>query len=204
MTTYLGYDVLEKHQNGETDTDDQVEQNFDILDNETGRRQVDAPEIAPAVMRPFSWLCFSRAEIAELRAFIDARLGRCVPFWVASGVQDFTATVAPGFGNTITIEEIGYTDHLFPKGGFRRHIWAWNPAFTIAAYRKVIGAVKNGDGTETLTLESAFSNNVQLSWYLGFLRLCRLEDDVPEIEFESAEVARCSLRMRELPQEAPA
>lgn len=204
MITYQGYDILEDEPNGRDPRDDAQERKSNVLDNQTGKRFSESPWAAPPVTFPFSWFCQSRAEVAAFLSFVDARRGRLIPVWIPSREMALTPTVSPAFLDTLRINEMGYTDFAFPGGGGRRHVWVWSPySHTTKRYRKVTAAVKNGDGTETLTLDTALDVNATTTWLYGFLRLCRLDEDVPVVEWHSPRLAEVTLMLRELPGEAP-
>jgi hypothetical protein len=204
MITYHGFDLLEDEPNGRDPRDNSLELDIRSLDPQTGLRFSESSWPASPTVFPFSWFCQSRAEVAAFLAFVDARVGRLVPVWIPSREMALTPSVDPGFVDTLRINDIGYTDFAFPAGGARRHIWIWSPKlFSAKRYRKIVFAEKNMDGTETITLDSPLYVNATTDWLYGFLRLCRLEEDVPVIEWHSPRVAEVTLMLRELPQEAP-
>ena len=58
--------------------------------------------------------------------------------------------------------------------------------------------------TETLTLDPVAVRDYSMDrTVLSFVKLCRLEDDRVEISYPSAQVAQATIRVRELPLEAP-
>jgi hypothetical protein len=75
-----------------------------------------------------------------------------------------------------------------------------------ASYHAVTAAVDPDDQlTETLTLDPATGAAWPVATtILSFLRFSRLEDDEVEIVWESPQVAQAIIRVRELPNEAPA
>ena len=75
----------------------------------------------------------------------------------------------------------------------------------VYAYRKVLAAVNNGDGTETLTIDSILGvSPARDQTILSYLTLRRLHDDENEIMWRTAGVAECTLRTVEIPTEVPA
>ncbi len=88
--TYLGYDVLALNYNRLGPFQEQLRRKFVLLDSRTGKRVADEQAPAPAPSRPFTWTALGRAEIAAMRAFLDARVGRAVPFWLPSFQWDLS------------------------------------------------------------------------------------------------------------------
>ncbi len=72
-------------------------------------------------------------------------------------------------------------------------------------FYRIADATDPGDYlTETLTLDPVAARDYPMAQtVLSFLKLCRLEDDRVEIRYPSAEVAEATIRVRELPMEAP-
>ncbi len=130
--TYLGHDVLTLDYNRVGAIEERLKRKFVLLDSKTGKRVSDEQAPAPAGSRPFTWTALGRTEIATMRAFLDARVGRAVPFWLPS-----------------------------------------------------------------------FQWDLALAEVLSFLKLCRLEDDRVEISYPSGSVAEATIRVREVPLEAP-
>lgn len=207
MSLYLGLDVLDQAVHDRAGTvDESLRRKFALLDGGTGAREADAQSDAPAGARPFLWTCLSRAEVADLRAFLSARKGRCVPFWVPTYQQDLTlaADLASG-ASSATIRWVGYTAHMFPSGGGRRHVALYDPGASVA-YRKVTAATDPGTGlTESLALDSPAPRLFPAATTIvSFLRLCRLDEDEVRIQWTSRGFAQAELRLRDLPAEAPA
>lgn len=207
MSTYLGLDVLDQVVHDRAGTvDETLRRKFALLDTGTGAREADTQALAPSPVRPFLWTCLSRADVAVLRAFLDARAGRCVPFWVPSYQQDLTlAADLPSAGSSATVRWVGYALHMFPPGGGRRHVALYEPG-TSLTFRKVTAATDPGDGlTESLALSSPAPRLFPAaSTIVSFLKLCRLEEDDVRIEWAGRGYAQAALRLRELPLEAAA
>lgn len=203
MTTYEGFDVFEDEPCREI-RDDDFGRSMVRLDGGTGRIKYEIRDSEPMIVRPLRWVATSRAEIAALRAFLDARKGRAVPFWMPTWDADLVlaADITPAATNII-IKSCGYTQHLFPHPARRRLAIMVSPG--VYAYRKVLAAVNNGDGTETLTIDSILGvSPARDQTILSYLTLRRLHDDENEIMWRTAGVAECTLRTVEIPTEVPA
>ncbi len=204
--TYLGLDVLDQAAHNRRGVfQDDSQRAFDLLDTGTGTRSSDARGSAPTPVRPFLWTCVGRSAVAALRAFVHARRGRAVPFWVPTYQRDLTlATDLVSGASTATVLWVGYTQHLFPNTG-RRHLAFIQPGGTMLL-RKVTGATDPGTATtEDLALDSAVSpTQPAATTILSFLRLCRLESDEVVLEWGSRGTCEATLHLHDLGMEAPA
>lgn len=208
MTAYLGFDVLDQviPSRPRDAIDDTLVRKSSVLDPGTGQRSGDELAAVGNPSKPFAWPCFSRAKVAELRAFLDARRGRVVPCWVPSWQQDLTLAADAANGATsLTLRWAGYARHLYPLGGARRHLALWSPGQPLML-RKVNSATDPGDlVTESVGLASATDRACPAAGTLVmFLRLVRLDEDLARIRWLSRDVAEAELVFRDLPQEAPA
>lgn len=203
MPTYEGFDVLEIEPNDTGDKAMEHTRSLVRLDSRTGALAV-ADRSGVAVLRnaPFVWTMDGRAEIQDCLDWIASRKGALVPFWVPTWRHDLVLSEALTSGVELTIVESGYTAHQFPHPA-RRHL-----AFILAGgakyYRKVEDAQDNGDGTETLTIDSSIPETVPTTALVSFLTLCRLAVDDPEIVWHTKTVAEASLDFVELPLEVAA
>ena len=204
--TYLGLDVLDQVAHNRRGVyQDDAQREFELLDTGTGTRSSDARGSAPTPVRPFQWTCLDRAAIAQLRAFVHARKGRAVPFWVPTYQQDLTlATDLTSGGSTATIRWVGYSQYLFANTG-RRHLAFIQPGGAMLL-RKVTGVSDPGTYiTEDLALSASVSpTQPAATTIISFLRLCRLESDELVIDWKSRSVAEATLQLHDLGMEAPA
>lgn len=207
-STYLGYDVLDQVGH---DRQGRIEESslrrVDLVDGATGLRRGAPRTTAPAPVRPFVWTCPTRVAGEALRAFLAARQGRLVPFWLLTGQQDLTLSAdVLGGATTLPVRWAGYTRHLFPDTGARRHValYAAGAGAGAQAMHRVTGASDPGSGTESLGLASGVPGPFPAATtVVSFLRLCRLDQDDVEIQWLSPGVCQAVLPVREIPQEAP-
>ena len=132
--TYLGFDILALDYNRTGPFEETSRRKF-VLAGGIGKRWADEQSAAPAPGRPFTWTAFGRQEIWELLAFVDARKGRAVPFWMPSLQPDLSlsADFSPG-ASLATIRWIRYAQQMFGTTGARRHLALWtlgNPIFDL-------------------------------------------------------------------------
>lgn len=201
---YQGFDVLEAQADGRLARIDAHEREMALMGPATGRIAIDDVQGVSELVREYAWTCLGPADVATLKAFIDARRGRAVPFWLPSMERDLELngdfTAGHGF---IDIETVGYTAQLFPWSGARRHLYLSAPGVTPIA-RKVTSAVNNLNGTESLYLDSPLGASFpKATTVVSFLRLCRKEDDGVSISWTSRGYQTATLSFRELPLEAP-
>jgi hypothetical protein len=206
MANHRGVTILDvtDPDRGDGSSDD-LERRIFELQTGTGTKTVDVPGPADSVVRQFEWMCFSRAEAKVLRTFIEGRLGMALPFWLNTWSEDFTLNADHGTNSTtLTVLYNGYSALVFPLGNMRRHIHVKAPDGTVHT-RYVSNAVDNGNGTETLTLESLIAPALTVAGTLiSFLRYSRLDTDEPAIAWTGGQYARSTLPVREIPNEAPA
>ncbi len=204
MATYLGYDVIDVQGDSSQGRGvDESERRIVLVSSAVGRSALGYSEPEPRLARGVRWACAGFAEVKTLRDFLDARKGRAVPFWMPSWQRDFTFSALPGAGDSWTIFDIGYTA-VFSLGNARRHVWARTPTGNTIGFAKVLGAVNNGNGTETLTIDVPPLNIAASTYTYGFLRLCRLAEDLTPITWHSRAYAVGFFRAVEVPNEVPA
>ena len=204
---YLGYDVLELNYNRVGGIEERLHRKFVLLDPKTGKRVTDEQSPAPAAGRPFTWTALGRAEITAMRAFLDARAGRAVPFWLPSFQWDLTLTEDILEAQAIaTVRWVRYTQQMWGTTGARRHVALWTLGNGATDYYRIADADDPaGYETESLTLDPAAVRSYSKdTTVVSFLKLCRLEDDRVEISYPTGRAAEATIRVRELPLEAPA
>jgi len=205
--TYLGYDVLELNYNRVGGIEERLHRKFVLLDPKTGKRVTDEQSPAPAAMRPFTWTALGRTEITAMREFLGARAGRSVPFWLPSFQWDLSLTEDILEAQAIaTVRWVRYTQQMWGTAGARRHVALWTLGSGAMDYYRIADADDPADyETESLTLDPAavraYSKDTTV---VSFLKLCRLEDDRAEISYPTGCAAEATIRVRELPLEAPA
>lgn len=204
--SYLGFEVLELNYNRIGAFEERLRRKFVLLSSRTGRRIADEQAPASSAMRPFTWTAIGRGEIAAMRAFLDARKGRAVPFWLPSFQWDLAlaADVAPN-QSAATIMWVRYKQQMWRTTAARRHLALWSLGNSAMDYCRITAATDSGDyQTETLTLDPVARRSYsRAQTVLSFLKFCRLEEDRVEISYPTANIAEASVLVRELPLEAP-
>lgn len=205
MSTYLGFDVLDQaFHNLRERIEQTLERQGEAVGSPVGRSFWDDHAGVPFPARSFEWYAPNRPAIAALRAFLDARKGRVVPFWVPTYTGDLVLAQAALAGQSaLRVFATGYRPYLFPRPS-RRHLALLSASGTFER-RKVTLAIDNGDGTDTLSLDSALTADVTpQATLVCFLTLCRLESDLTAIAWPRPGHAEASLRFVEVPLEVPA
>jgi hypothetical protein len=204
--SYLGFDVLELNYNRVGPFEERLRRKFVLLNSKTGRRITDEQAPAPASMRPFTWTAIGRDEIAAMRTFLDARRGRAVPFWLPSFQWDLAlAEDVAQNQSSATILWVRYKQQMWGTTAARRHLALWSLGDGTMDYCRVVDAIDVANyQTETLTLDPVAQREYTRSaTVLSFLKFCRLDEDRIEISYPSPQVAEATIRVRELPLEAP-
>lgn len=205
--THLGFDVLELNYNRTGAIEERSHRKFVLLDQRTGKRAPDEQSPAPAAVRPFTWTAIGRAEITTLRTFLDARIGRAVPFWLPSYQWDLALTEDVNTDQTIlSIEWIRYTQQMWSTTGARRHVALWTVGD--GSVMDCYGISDANDPldyeTESITVDpGAVRDYLAETTVVSFLKLCRLTTDRVAISYPSGRVAEAVISVTELPLEAP-
>lgn len=206
MSVYKGFDVLELNYNRLGSFQERHRRKFVLLDSKTGLRHADEHSPAPAPARPFTWTAFGDAEIAAMRSFLDARKGRAIPFWLPSFQFDLSlAADVIATQAIITIFYVRYVQQMWGTTGARRHVAIWTLRNPSMDFYGVADADDPGNyETETLTLDiGAVRDYPAQQRVISFLKLCRLEQDQVEISYPRPGIAESTIRVREIPLEAP-
>lgn len=204
FTQYLGFDVLELISSTAEAPQAPVTRGLFRLDPGMGAVDVQPRSLQPAGARAFNWYMGTRAACGVYDAFTANRRGRSVPFWLSTGREDLVLAADIGSSDTqITIKACDYTRFSFPTKG-RNHLCVTLFAGPTYRYRKVLAAVDNGDGTETLTLDSSLGiAAARATSFVSYLNLYRFDTDDPRRQWRSRDAAEASIPLRELPLETP-
>jgi hypothetical protein len=204
LTQYQGYDVLEVMPNWARDLNRTYKRSLVTLDPKIGPMQVDDKGGSAVVQQQFPWFLKDHPSVTTLRAFILKRFGQLVPFWTPTWDQDLVLASDVGSTDTsIVIQSVYYTRFFFPIKS-RRYIAFIPQNGGPNVYRKITAAQDNGNGTETLTLDSATGVAFPKgSTMVSFLTLSRLASDDAEIDWMTNDVAQAELTFQEVPREVP-
>lgn len=205
LPAFKGFDVLETMPNWVNGLTRVYNRSVALLDPHVGPiSSIDKGGVA-IVDQSFPWWIKDHAAATMFRAFVRARFGQLRPFWIPTWDQDLVLHVDVGATDSgITIDSEFYTRFLFPS--VARRFVAFIPTDGSGnVYRKITGSTDNGDGTESLVLESStgkvfLKDHTQVS----FLTLVRLSSDEVELTWSTSDFAQSTLQFQEVPHEVPA
>jgi hypothetical protein len=193
---YQGYPVLSSQTNWRDGQEAEWSRTVQEIDFTTGPVLVDDPSGFSIQSRTHAWLLGDRQETADFRAWLAARAGRLVPFWLASGQEDLevVATIADT-ASSLTIVAQGYADYVAAAVGRRDVVIVAIDGQRF--YRRITSAQPNGDGTETVVIDSPLGVTLTAAEIamVSFLRFVRLAADAVEINHLSSEVAESSIAL---------
>lgn len=200
-TIYRGHELVTTRLNRREQPDTAASVRVEQLESRQGSVALLRPSGTHTQSRPFLYFLEGRTAISDFTQFLARRRGRYSPVWVPTGHCDLELAAAIGASDTdIDIQECGYTDNYFPSES-RRHLAFISPDASIIA-RRVTASVDNGDGTETLTIESALG--VAFPTYgtlVSFLVLARLADDAVTVHWHHpTKIAEAKVRYVEIPR----
>lgn len=204
MTTYKGFDVLDQAPHNAREA---IEESFSrhgtLLANPMGRRTFLDQAAVSFPMRTFQWTAGEREDCDALRAFLEARKGRLVPFWTPTFAWDLVLTRDVGAEASVL-----YTE----RSGYIEFLWAYPSRRDLAivipgqpfVLRRILTVETVGD-EGLLHLDAALGVAAPAaSTRVSFLVLCRLAEDMTELHWFRPEVCEAVIRFVELPKEVPA
>lgn len=197
---YAGYHVYPGSPNWADPIENEMARQIETLDYDTGAPWIEDISGLTTQIKSWHWLLKSRAEIVALRAWLDARKGRLVPFWSPTQSDDIEVVSNIGDASTvISIVNIGYARYLAGRAD-RRHL-LFETMAGARYFRAIVGESEVNDEVETLTIDSPLGELLTPADILRvrFLHLVRLEMDDVEIVYHTTQVAECSTLLRSLP-----
>lgn len=204
MPTYAGFDVLDDIPDPSGGLQESSGRGFVVLDPGVGAFEMQSRATYGEQRRTILWKCLSRPDVTALRAFLDARKGRLVPFWLPSFARDLVPLSTFSIGAVLmTVGWRGYTAMMFPVGPQRRHIRVMAQNYS-AFYTKITAAAETPPTSEDITTLDTFPVQVTPSSVVSIMRLCRLDADEVEMSFDGQDVVEARIPVVELPFEVPA
>jgi hypothetical protein len=193
-TTYRGLHVL-LQKNFYNDTHAfEINRPVERFDANIGYFSQDAINPAPHTKNEFAWLCANHQGSSDLFAWLDSRRGRYGAFWYPTWAHDFE--LAQDIGSTdasIVVNNIGYSALYVQDGApiaSRRDIMLQTVSGS-RFFKRIIDAGDNGDGTETLSLDSTFGVVIPVNAIdrISFLIPSRQDADAVEIAWQTGNVS---------------
>ncbi len=203
---YRGYPIFRKRPDDSTDLTTTFTRILDTLDNNYAiPKQQDLAGFA-FTAQSHQFYVAGKQQMADFRGLLYALRGQITPVWLPTFFADITLArpIADG-DTTVTIKRNGISE-FFTVIPVNRQDIIFDPRGNEApaVYRRILGAVDNGDGTETVTVDSAFTQAIfaadlkRISW----IYLARLSTDRIEInhQTDNAGVAQVSTIFQSTPE----
>ncbi len=198
MTNYKGYELPDLTPNVESGTNSTASASLSIVSSAVGARHVRDRRGMPAMSRELTITATGLEQVQALRGFIARRKGRVVPFWLTTGQADAILALPAATGATaLTIKSTGYAG-VFAVGNARRNLKLPNGQAV-----KATALTTNGNGTETLYIDTPLTSPLAADAILICLVLCRLAGEDVALRFYSTHNAETTVGVIELPKEAP-
>lgn len=178
IEVFDGYNVLDRRPLAEGETPERFHVNYEVIDSETGLLDIKSSWPHPRIETARKYAIHRATDPNEMdwwRDFLDDAKGMQKAFLAPSWFSDLVLTENPApSANSCTISSMDYASLYFPYDTFKR--LQFELADGRLVWRKVLSAVDNGDGTQTLNLDSAFGGNPQDVDVLkvSYLYRCRL------------------------------
>lgn len=194
---YRGYRVLEWRPNRIEDVTDTWRRKLATLDYGTGPVTIDDLSGQPVLGKRLRFTFSNRATIQAFRAWLHARQGRAVPFWLSSGQSDVALTRPINAADQhLTVRNLGYARYLASLT-IRRDV-AIRVTGGAVYHRRITGATDISEDEELLTIDAPLGLAIPLSRIgrVSFLNLVRLEADAQELFWETDGIVQAVLEVR--------
>jgi len=170
-----------------------------VLDYKFGPKATDDNIGSPIEIKSFRWAFGDRALFSTWKAMIQSRAGRLKPIWVPSWHSDLEIVLPVGdLDTTITIRDIGYRTFYQNQAG-RNAMQILLKDNTRVYVGLVTSSAAGAPGEEILTLDTAVGSAIPVLGDIAkvsFMGLYRMEADLFEIAWESANNPIIEVRMR--------
>jgi hypothetical protein len=200
--TYLSSPVIDLAPNWIEGFDDQwVRDTRRLLDSQTGGTSVEDVAPRPALLKDMRWDFTSRADAIEFMEYLNWTAGRLNVVWIESGTFDFNIlnTLTSGAAN-MNIDWIGYTNLIDLDDARKDVVVALKDGTKLR--RRIQTALNNGDGTESLAMDTTWGQTVDVSdiKYASYLSPYRMESDSLEYLWHDREKMTVRAIFRVIPQ----
>ncbi|URA07008.1 hypothetical protein P9A47_gp40 [Xanthomonas phage Elanor] len=193
---YRGHDVLTDRTVRLSDIRERFVREADTFDGGLGKIWTGSEFNYPIQGSQAAWSLDTRAALWPIRAWLDARRGRQVGFWMPSWNVDLVLTTPTlTTSTTITVRSVGFSS--YNKTG---DIMILTTAGTMY-FRRVINSAPGSPGFDVLQLESAIGVALQPSQIqaICLMTFNRLDADRIEIKHRAARGADIAVAVMEAP-----
>lgn len=195
---YKGYDVLLEEPNRIESESVRVSLSADVLDNLTGKTDVDVNAETPLLLRSFLFFLDGRDRIFDFKQWLSDRKGRRNAFWAPSWQADFQPLGAITASTQFDVQKSQYPSRMFPHTA-RRYLVFIEPDHAMEI-REVTAAAELSD-RDRLTLDSVVTTTDHVM--VSYLVFYRLASDDTVVQYHTPDYAECELEFLELPREVP-
>lgn len=197
-TSYRGYPVLTTRPGWARDPETTWDRPARTVDDDVGLVQVfDSLAAAPLYRQVHAWQLEGRPALARFRKLLYALRGKRGSLWVPTFLDDLTPVA--GMTSTDTALRVAWSGYAarIAQAANRRDLRI-ELASGAVLYRRITASVDNGDGTETLALDSALGVAVAAADFaqVSFLALCRSDSDAVEFSWWTGQYADASTAWR--------
>lgn len=176
----------------------------------SGAFTITAPALHPVHATKAIYRCLTRADHAPLWAWLAALLGRYTPFWCPTFQRDLEIVSSASFG-TWVVKVTGFAT-MFAADPAVNYLYGFNRAGANGVAVKVLAAIDNGDGTETITYDTnvlriasnASPGTIATSVVAAsLLRFARLDDDTLTQHWSTREIVDVTFTAASITGERP-
>lgn len=170
------------------------------LSTAAGKFSSRAHTLGPVGSHPVHLDFTSVEEIDEFWDWYDNTiLGACEPFWIPTYQRDFVPIGTIGSADvTFNIIDRGYTDLEFPDPNRNNLAFVFTDGTILK--RQITGAISNGNGTETITINAALGTAFTQNRANGicYMLYGRLSDDLVRMEWWTHDIAAVDITIVEV------
>lgn len=193
---YRGHDVLTDRTVLLSDVNERYVREAETFDGGLGVLWSGPEFTYPVQTGLASWSLDSRADLWRIRAWLDARRGRQVGFWLPSWNVDLVLTTpTTASGTTLTVRNVGFSSYE----GVRDIMILTTSGTTY--FRRVLNSAPGSPGFDVLLIDSALGVVLQPSQVqaICLLTFHRLDTDRVEIKHRAARGADIAVAVMEAP-----
>lgn len=148
----------------------------------------------------FRWRLLNRQAIGEMLGVLEHCQGRYQPFWLPTFTADLMPFVSdPGTGSQLNVYHCRYTE-LLSASGLHQHV-AIQLHDGMVLLREIVASTERDALSEQLTLDAPLGVSVDQIALISYLLPVRLDTDVAELSWDSADTASIALSVRSVRDE---
>lgn len=168
-----------------------------VFDNESGPIDVDPVNSWVSGTSNVGFEIGSKSERWTVRRWLHSLRGRQKAFWLPTWNRDLTLVLDAGpSAQGITVSSVGYADYYTVKDLMVRL------KNGTVRYLRVLSSVNNGDGTETLALDTVLGTELLVAdvEFISFMDHVRLASDRVDIRHYDSDKSSVSIPVVETPE----